>query len=263
MGIDLAVLEADYCCEMLEAVIGAMGPLFEDQFDILQPIIAKRMHHTRQPYDRTSAIGIIATATRDMGNVAAKYGEELLPLMVNGLSDEDDEVQRNSVYAAGLMISRDPQRFEQFVQPTLQGVGMLLSEDREPTVIDNACGTIARLIMAMGDALPVGELLPAMVNALPLRDDFEENVTVYNCLFGLYAQNHAVALSLLPNVIAAISQILGTPMLPLEMQEDAVDFLEQIRASQAHGQTFNDTLGALPDELRANVTQFLETGRNN
>ena len=45
-------------------------------------------------------------------------------------------------------------------------------------------------------------------------------------------QNHAVALSLLPNVIAAISQILGTPMLPLEMQEDAVDFLEQIRASQ-------------------------------
>ena len=63
--------------------------------------------------------------------------------------------------------------------------------DREPTVIDNACGTIARLIMAMGDALPVGELLPAMVNALPLRDDFEENVTVYNCLFGLYAQASA------------------------------------------------------------------------
>ena len=44
---------------------------------------------TPQPYDRTSAIGIIATATRDMGNVAAKYGEELLPLMVNGLSDEE------------------------------------------------------------------------------------------------------------------------------------------------------------------------------
>ena len=46
-----------------------------------------------------------------------------------------------------------------------------------------------------------------------------------------------------------------TPLLACLLQYNTVP--------QAHGQTFNDTLGALPDELRANVTQFLETGRNN
>ena len=46
--------------------------------------------------------------------------------------------------------------------------------------VDNACGAVARMVIRHGAeakaALPLAEVLPALLGALPLRDDLSENL---------------------------------------------------------------------------------------
>lgn len=57
-------------------------------------------------------------------------------------------------------------------------------------VTDNACGAVARLIMAHPNAIPLEQVLPVFVGALPLKKDYEENEPVFKLLFSLiHSQN--------------------------------------------------------------------------
>lgn len=56
---------------------------------------------------------------------------------------------------------------------------------------DNATGAVARLILAHPDAMPLDQVLPVFVGALPLKADFAENEPVFNCLFQLFRSNNA------------------------------------------------------------------------
>ena len=58
--------------------------------------------------------------------------------------------------------------------------------------VDNAVAAVARMIMyGPAGGIPLGQVLPVMLAALPLQTDFTENDTVYNCLVGLLSMVHS------------------------------------------------------------------------
>ena len=58
--------------------------------------------------------------------------------------------------------------------------------------VDNAVAAVARMIMyGPAGGIPLGQVLPVMLAALPLETDFTENDTVYNCLLGLLSMVHS------------------------------------------------------------------------
>lgn len=59
-----------------------------------------------------------------------------------------------------------------------------------PGTTDNASGAVARLITAHSEAVPLEQVLPVFLNALPLKADFAENEPVFNCLFHLFRSNN-------------------------------------------------------------------------
>lgn len=61
----------------------------------------------------------------------------------------------------------------------------LFSPDEEDGVRDNAAAAVARMILACPGTIPLPQVLPVFLGALPLKDDLEEAGIVYGCLFTL------------------------------------------------------------------------------
>jgi hypothetical protein len=74
----------------------------------------------------------------------------------------------------------------------LQAVEPLL-QDRAPTVVDNACGAVARMASALSYRLPLEHVATALVGLLPLRSDYEEAEPVYASICGMLLHAEQVA----------------------------------------------------------------------
>jgi hypothetical protein len=61
----------------------------------------------------------------------------------------------------------------------------LFSPDEEDGVRDNAAAAVARMILACPGTIPLPQVLPVFLGALPLKEDLEEAGIVYGCLFTL------------------------------------------------------------------------------
>lgn len=78
----------------------------------------------------------------------------------------------------------------------------LTSKGTEGSVVDNAAAAVARMIMAAPGAVPMDQVLPVFLSALPLKSDRSENEAVYTCLLGLVHLRHPEALRLLESIMS-------------------------------------------------------------
>jgi hypothetical protein len=121
-----------------------------------------------------------------MGPAVSPYTSNLLPLLLKRLSDEDLETKSNAAYATGQLIfnSTDSQAYLSSYDTILGKLEPMLQIE-ESRIKDNATGCICRMIMAHPDRVPIGDVLPALVDLLPLKNDYEENKPVYECIYKL------------------------------------------------------------------------------
>jgi hypothetical protein len=73
----------------------------------------------------------------------------------------------------------------------LTALSPLFNNQTLPNTTDNAAGAVARMIIAHPEAVPLDQVLPVFINALPLKADYEENQPVFECIFKLFGANNA------------------------------------------------------------------------
>lgn len=76
-------------------------------------------------------------------------------------------------------------------------------------VTDNACGAVARMIMRHPDVVPVDQVLPVFVQALPLKRDYEENEPVYKLLFQLIRSQNTWVFNNLTQLLTIFAGVLS------------------------------------------------------
>src|SRR5699024_10107990 len=81
----------------------------------------------------------------------------------------------------------------------------------EARIKDNASGCLCRMILAHPDRVPLAQVLPALVDLLPLKEDYEENTPVYQCIYKLYEQGEPTINSLTSKVIPVLESVLSPP----------------------------------------------------
>ncbi|CAN0472329.1 unnamed protein product, partial [Hapterophycus canaliculatus] len=64
------------------------------------------------------------------------------------------------------------------------------------------------MIMAAPAAVPMDQVLPVLLSALPLKSDRSENEAVYTCLLGLIHMRHPEALRLLDSIMLVVAKAL-------------------------------------------------------
>ena len=64
------------------------------------------------------------------------------------------------------------------------------------------------MIRVSKENVPLAQVLPVFLSALPLQSDFSEGLNIFTCFIGLLQQGDATVMSFLPQVLVAFAHTL-------------------------------------------------------
>ncbi|KAA0186843.1 hypothetical protein HAZT_HAZT008260 [Hyalella azteca] len=249
----------EYAGDVLDPLGKVLGPArFSQHFPAIVQLFAKRLRPSSSECVRSYVVGKLAECVEILGPHCAPFIHVLMPIFVAGARDlSSGEVRGNGIYGLGLLGLHGGE----MVLPHLPGVLMCLSEvmavEKEAQASDNICGALARIIAAHGRSVPIPTVLPAVLNCLPLREDFEENTTVFSTFSALYQQREPTVLLHLPMVLRAAAIVYTTPQADAACQSVIEDLVRRVKADSPDQLTA--MIAAVPEpELR----QRLEAAAN-
>ncbi|KAK1594076.1 hypothetical protein QYE76_027184 [Lolium multiflorum] len=216
-------------------------PLLAKLFDPLMKF-AKSPH---PPQDKTMVVATLAEVAQEMGAPISAYVDKIMPLALKELASSEATNRRNAAFCVGELCKNGGAAALRYYPDILQGLHRLFA-DSEPdlAVRDNAAGAIARMIMVQPQSIPLNQVLPVFINALPLKEDHEESMAVYSCLCNLLLSSHPQILAQVAEVIHVFAQVVVSPDESDEVKTiigKAVSYL-----ISSYGQQMQAILGALP-----------------
>ncbi|KAJ0041653.1 hypothetical protein NL108_009150 [Boleophthalmus pectinirostris] len=232
----------------------AFAPFLND----LLPLIMSKAKSSCTVAERSFSVGtigeLLAALVKAPGGrgLAGRLSNRLLPVLVAGVKDSDDEVRNNSVYALGCLAEAAGPIVASDYPMMLSVFSKLLAHESDLRVMDNLCGALCRMIMGNADAVPLEQVFPALVARLPLKEDLLENKTVYNCLAMLYTRNPAVVVQQIKPIVAASTHVLGHKDVDQETQNTVALLLRQL--AQQHSADFHTAVTALPGDQQAKLS---------
>lgn len=177
----------------------------------LLPLFMGKLKKQSSTTDKSYAIGTLAEVVQGLGQAGVgPFCRPLLQVFLSGMRDRDSEVRSNAVFGLGLLIQNAPDILAPDFPSLLEALSAMLSREDSRHAKDNICGAVARLILAGVAAVPMADVFPALLQHLPLEEDFEENATVFHCICYLYSIKHEEFVKNLPSIIRVILRVIGT-----------------------------------------------------
>ncbi|EGX94625.1 karyopherin Kap123 [Cordyceps militaris CM01] len=203
----------------LDVVVGlatALGPSFAELWKIFEKPIFKLASSTEDLH-RSTAVGTIAEVLKHAGEAMTPFTASLGQTLGRRLTDPDALAKSNAAYAIGLLIYTSADTSKTFpLYPQIWEKLEPLIAVSEMRLTDNVAGALCRMMMKNPDAGFVSEALPAVVNILPLVEDYEENEPIYKCIYNLYEQANPTVERLTPQLLAIFEKVLSPPEEQLE-----------------------------------------------
>lgn len=188
--------------DVLVVLLKALGSDFNRIFASFKPVMYKAM---LSPSKQKRSVTVGALAEICVGIKDSNPDEqELLELFTEALEkDPLIAVKGLAAYGVGVVAFNLQKDFSGLYPRILALLLSLLQKaDTQPKSIDdedaaetvnrlyaNACGCVARLALKNIQAVPLADVIPVLLEHLPLALEFEENTPIFNLLIELY-QNH-------------------------------------------------------------------------
>lgn len=203
--------------EVVTCLSVALGSQFGELWKMFEKPIMKYAS-SQEPTERSAAVGAIAECVGNMGAECTPYTTGLLKLLLHRLSDEDPETKSNAVYGMGLLCEMTTNDAEilKSLSTIFSKLEPLLDAQDQARLLDNTAGCVSRFISKHPDKLPIAEVLPRLVQLLPLREDYEENKPVFGMLVKLFQNNDPTAQQLIPQLMPIFEKVLSPPEEQLE-----------------------------------------------
>ncbi|TFK40003.1 ARM repeat-containing protein [Crucibulum laeve] len=221
--------------DLVSALAAALGADFLPAFGTFFPLIAKYYKKSRSLSDRSAAIGCLAEIIAGMKNAVTPTTEPLLELFYRALSDTDSEVLSNAAFATGLLVENSEMDLSPQYLHLLAALRPLFAVTPDAPAAklnakDNATGAVARMITRNVAAIPLDQVLPVFVGALPLTNDYLENRPVFRAIFHLFKTNGAALYPFLDQLLPIFAHVLD-PSGPDQVQDEVrAELIELIAA---------------------------------
>lgn len=213
--------------EIVPALGKAMNPQeFAQHYTQLLPMFVKLTKKECTESQRSFGVGMIAECMAGVGLCLDMFVQQLLPLLITLSRDESDEVRNNSIYAIGELAYHGKNAIFPYYPEILQALSTAVSRESNSGALDNICGALARLIITNVSAIPLDQVLPVFIQYLPLREDFEENKWVFQCLSNLYQLGTEVLVGNLIPVIKACAISLHQNQIATDGKDIVVNLLK-------------------------------------
>jgi len=208
--------------EVLAGLGTALGEQSGELWKIFQTPILK-FCSSQERFERSAAVGTMADCIESMGSACTQYTPKLMATLLKRLSDEDPETKSNAAFGTGLLClnSNDAKevlgnyntilgKLEPLLQPSTSTSGNSDAE-AQARLLDNAAGCLARMIKKSPENVPLAEVLPRLVEILPLKEDFRENEPVFEMIVALYQAENPVIQGLTGQLMPVFEKVLGPP----------------------------------------------------
>ncbi|KAF9933551.1 hypothetical protein FBU30_005193 [Linnemannia zychae] len=195
--------------DLVGAMAAVLGENFVEYAKIFIPHIAKYYKKSKPTSERSMAIGCLGEIAAGMLSGVTGFTETIFPIALKGLSDEEPEVRSNAAYTVGALCQNTTMDISSQYPTLLTALYPLFQGQNLDNVTDNACGAVARMIMRHPEVIPIDQVLPVFVSALPLKRDYEENEPVYKLLFSLIRSQNAWVFNNMPQLLEIFANVLS------------------------------------------------------
>ncbi|KAH6955829.1 armadillo-type protein [Ilyonectria sp. MPI-CAGE-AT-0026] len=218
-------LVIDTALDVVVGLAAALGTAFGELWKIFEkPIL--RLASSTEDLHRSTAVGTIAEITKYTGEAVTPFTESLGQALVRRLGDPDPLAKSNAAYAIGLVVLNSADTAKTFpMYPVLWEKLEPLLTVNEMRMTDNVAGSLCRMMTKNPDNGFVAQALPAVVNVLPLSEDFEENAPIYQCIYKLYEISNPTVEQLTPQLMSVFEKVLSPPEEQLE--QDTREILQR------------------------------------
>jgi importin-4 len=200
-------------------VIGSLATVLGEQFGELWQIFETpilKYASSQERFERSSAVGTIADCVESMGPASTPYTQKLMRVFVKRLTDEDPETKSNAAFGTGLLCekSTDAKEVLSNYSTILGKLEPLLdasTSEGHARLLDNAAGCVSRMIKKSPQNVPLEDVLPRLLDILPLKEDFDENEPVYDMFVALLQQQNKAVQGLSDKLVPIFEKVLSPP----------------------------------------------------
>lgn len=187
----------DTALDVVIALATSLGETFGQLWKTFEKPVVK-LASSSEAIERSASVGVIAECIRGMGNQVTPFATSLLRLLLHRMNDEDPETKSNAAFATGLLVQNTDNNNGEILKAFSTILAKLepLFEMHKARAVDNAAGCVSRMIMKHQDHVPLGVVLPALLQLLPLKEDVEENEPIYTMIVQLCMFFHSSYLPL-------------------------------------------------------------------
>ncbi|KAH9810766.1 putative importin subunit beta-4, partial [Teratosphaeria destructans] len=216
-------LAIETAMEVVTSLAVALGEQFAELWKLFETPIIKYTS-SQERFERSAAVGTIGECIEAMGSACTPYTPRLMRIFLKRLTDEDPETKSNAAFATGLLCLKSNDEKEVLgnyntilstLEPMLQKTGSSPSE-HEARLLDNAAGCVSRMIKKAPQHVPLEQVLPHLVELLPLKEDFRENEPVFDMIIALFQSQNSVIQGLTQQLMPVFEKVLGPPDEQLE-----------------------------------------------
>ncbi|KAK4305040.1 hypothetical protein Pmani_023031 [Petrolisthes manimaculis] len=242
----------EYAGEVVPSLGKAMGNAeYAAQFAELLPLFVNKTKKSCSVAERSFSLGTLAESVEALGSASGQFVSQLLPLFQQGARSEDDEIRSNSIYGLGVLGKHGSEAILSHYNNILTVLSEALSKESFPRALDNICGAVARLITANPTKVPMEQVFPVVLGCLPLREDYEENSTVFECFLALYRGQHPMLAQNLVHVLRLAALVYTTK----QADQKTTQLIQELvgSASRDFPHQYNSLIENLEPELVARL----------
>ncbi|KAL9077271.1 MAG: hypothetical protein Q9157_003436 [Trypethelium eluteriae] len=203
--------------EVVTCLAAALGDTFTQGWKEFEKPILKYAS-SQESTERSCAVGTIAECIGNMGAAVTPHTEGLMRVLLRRMGDEDPETKSNAVYGTGLLCEKSENEKEILSNyGTILGkLEPLLHSGQVARLLDNSAGCVSRMISKHKNQVPLQEVLPSLMELLPLREDYEENEPIFRMIVQLYQSGDETMRQLTAQLKPILPKVLGPPQEQLD-----------------------------------------------
>ncbi|GAA5827495.1 hypothetical protein JCM11251_003835 [Rhodosporidiobolus azoricus] len=214
---DAALIGA--AADLVGSLATTLGSDFAQLFPAFLPDMVAYYDRERSMSDRSTAVGSLAEIVNGMEAAVTPFTESLFPLFLTALSDPEPEVQSNAAFAMGALLFHTQADLSSQYLTVLGALHPLFGlpddgQSKHENAKDNACGAVARMLVKNFGAVPADQVIPVLLQSLPLRRDYAESEPVFNAVVSLLQQQHPLALANLDHILSVFAKALASTKTP-------------------------------------------------
>lgn len=182
---------------------------FERALPLLLEKFEKSQNNEEFNGERSLVYGTLSECFGALKECTANWFDRLLPMFLAGVQDDYEQARQNAVFGLGEMVLFSGEKAYANYPQILQALSQIVGIEKEEGVLDNICGSLARMIISNSMLVPLEHVLPVFVEKIPLRKDFEENLAVFKAFSVLLSQGSEVFLRTLDRIVYVGLHVLG------------------------------------------------------